>query len=628
VSARLSRRSVLAGAAATATSLSLAAPARAAAWDKAVHGLSIFGDLALPPDFAQLAYADPAAPKGGILSLQASSIAYNQNFNTFNSLNFLILKGDGAQGLEYTFDPLMTRHLDETDAVYGVLVDRVLIEEPFRTYRLRLRPEARFHDGSPVTAEDVAWTLTTLKKEGHPLISQSLRLLESATAEEAGVVTIRLASGGARDLILQVVGLPVLSKAYYATRVFDQTTTEPVLGSGPYKVNRFEQGRFIEYERVRDHWAEKLPIRRGQYNFDRLRYEYFRDRTVALEGFKARAFLFREEFTSRQWATGYDFPALKEGRVKRETVPDESPSGTQGWWYNLRRPQFQNPRIREALGLCFDFEWVNENIMFSSFERTVSFFQGGPLAAKGLPSAEERALLDQPQFWGGTVPAALFGEPYVPPKSDKSGQDRALLRRAQTMLTEAGCRRGSDGALLLPGGQRFELEFLDFDPGLHPHLDSWIKNLGFMGIRATKRLVDATQYQRRLEDFEFDLVSARFAFPSTPLESLQRFYHSDSARTRGSRNYTGLAHPAVDWLLEKIAQAPNREEHAAACGALDRVLRHLHIWMPAWSKGEHWFAYWDVFGRPARKPKYDRGVVANWWYDEERAKRIGLGTGP
>lgn len=617
------RRAVVIGAAAAGVGALMARPALARAWDKGVHGLSTFGDLAYAPDFQHFAYVRPDAPKGGLFSQQAPRIYYNQSFNTFNSLNFLILKGDGAQGMELNFTSLMKRAYDEADAVYGAVADRVLIEDEGRTYHFRLRPEARFHDGSRITAEDIAWSLTTLKGKGHPQISQALRLMAGAEASDSDVVTVRLAEGHARNLILEIVLLPVLSKAYYTSRPFEESTLDIPLGSGPYRVSRFEQGRYVEHERVADFWGRDLPVYRGHHNFDRLRFEYFREREIAFEGFKARAFLFREEFTSRIWATRYDFPAFREGRVKREEIPDLSPSGTQGWLFNLRKAQFADARVREAVGIAFDFEWVNENIMFGAYGRTVSFFQNSDMMSKGPTPAAEWALINQPSLWNGAVPEALRGEPYTPPVSDRSGQDRALLRRAGDLLREAGCRREADG-LRLPNGQRFEIEFLDYDPGLHPHSDAFIKNLRLLGIDAKRRMVDVAQYQRRMEDYDFDMTSRRLSLTATPGEGLRQIYGSRAAAARGTWNWTGISHPAVDMLLDRVADAATRADLEVACRALDRVLRHLRIWVPMWTKASHWLAYWDVFERPDQKPKYDRGAPDTWWYSSEKAKRIGL----
>jgi microcin C transport system substrate-binding protein len=583
------------------------------------HGLSIFGDLAYPADFPHFRYVDPGAPKGGAFSNQISSVAGNQNFDTFNTLNVFVLRGDGAAGMALTFDSLMARATDEPDSLYGLVAKSVARSEDGLEYRFRLRPEARFRDGSPIRAADVAFSLTTLRDKGHPRIAQTIRLMTGARAEGEDLLVVTFAPERSRDLPLTVASLPIFSAAWWSGRNFEDSTLEAPLGSGPYRVGRFEVGRFIEFERVADYWGRDLPVNVGQHNFGRVRFEYFRDRQVAFEAFKAGAFTFREEFTSRTWATGYDFPAIREGRVKRETLPDDTPTGTQGWFLNTRREKFRDPRLREAVGLAFDFEWTNANIMFGSFQRTASYFENSDMKATGTPSPAELALLEP---FRGQVPEAVFGEAVTPPKSDGSGQDRALLRRANELLREAGCKR-EGAALRLPNGEVFTIEFLDSQPALQPHTQPYIKNLGLLGIQATSRIVDPAQYQRRTDDFDYDAVSRRFAMGLTPGENLRQLFGSRSADIKGSNNISGVAHPAVDALLERVAQAPTREDLTTACRALDRVLRAGRYWVPMWYNTTHRLAYWDMFGRPATKPRFDLGAPETWWYDAEKARRIG-----
>jgi microcin C transport system substrate-binding protein len=584
------------------------------------HGLSVFGDLALPPDFTHFAYADPAAPKGGEIILQVSSISGNQNFTTFNTLNIFILKGDGAAGMGLIFDSLMAGDGDEPDSLYGLAARAVRISADKNTYRFLLRKEARFHDGSPLRAQDVAFSLNILRTKGHPSIRQSLRDLVSAEAESDDIVLVRLRPGHSREAALVVAGQPIFSAAYYATRPFDETTLEPPLGSGAYKVGHFEQGRTITFERVADYWGRDLPVNIGQSNFDRVRFEYFTDRKVAFEAFKAGIFTFREEFTSAVWATGYDFAAVKDGRVKRATLPDEAPMGTQGWFLNMRRSKFKDVRIRQALGLAFDFEWTNANIMYGVYSRTVSFFQNSPMEAEGKPAPQELVLLDP---YREELPAEVFGEVPVPPKSDGSGQDRALLRRAAELLSAAGCTRKGT-ALMLPDGTPFEIEFLDFEGSLQPHTAPFIKNLKLLGIEARYRIVDAAQYKRRTDDFDYDIVTSRFGLGLTPGEGMRATFGSEAANMPGSRNVSGIANKVVDALIEKALIVETREELTFICRAIDRILRSEYPWVPMWNKPNHLVAFWDIFSRPERDPRYGMGVVSTWWYDSEKAKRINF----
>jgi microcin C transport system substrate-binding protein len=615
----LSRRDLLVLGAGTTGAAVIGARVARAADPIEAHGLSAFHDLKYPADFRHFDYVNPDAPKGGVFSQIGPTRAYNQSFLTFNTLNAFILKGEAAQGMELTFASLMARASDEPDAMYGFVARRVIRSADGLTYRFLLRPEARFHDGSRLTAHDVAFSLSTLKEKGHPIIRNQMRDVEAAEAIDETTVVVRFAPKRARDVPLYVAGLPIFSRAYYSNRPFDETSLEAPLGSGAYRVGRFEPGRFIAFDRVKDWWGKDLPFARGQFNFDTVRYEYYRDRDVAYEGFTAKSYLFREEFTSRIWATRYDFPALREGRVKREVLPDETPSGAQGWFINTRRDKFKDPRVREALVLAFDFEWTNKNIMYGSYERTHSVFQNSDLMANGKPGAEEVALLEP---FRGQVSDEVFGEPFVPPVSDGSGQDRSLLRRAGQLLQQAGYAI-KDGKRAGPNGERIVIEFLLEEPTFQPHHMPYIKNLGVLGIDATLRIVDPVQYQKRVDDFDFDLTVSRFGFSTVPGDSLRAFFSSQSAATKGSRNLAGMSNPAIDALIEKIIAAETRPELVFAARALDRVIRAGRYWVPQWSKASHWVAYWDQFGRPPQKPKYARGVLETWWYDETKAAKLG-----
>jgi microcin C transport system substrate-binding protein len=585
--------------------------------DIEAHGISAFGDLGYAVDFHHFNYVDPNAPKGGVFSQIGPSRQYNQNFLTFNSLNSYILRGDAAQGMELTFATLMVRSGDEPDAMYGLAADKVRRSADGLTYRFFIRPQAKFHDGARLTANDVAFSLTILKEKGHPIIVQLLRDFAGAEASDDTVVTVRFAPKRARDVPLFVAGLPIFSRAYYSSKPFEETTLDTPLGSGPYKVGRFEVNRFIEFERVKDWWGADLPVSRGQSNFDIQRYEYYRDRDVGFEGFTAKSYLFREEFTSRTWATRYNFPAMRDGRVKRDVLPDDTPSGAQGWFINTRRSKFADPRLREALSDAFDFEWTNKSIMYGSYQRTISVFQNSNMMAAGKPDAQELALLEP---FRGRVPDEVFGEPYVPPVSDGSGQDRALLRKASQLLSDAGCVI-KNGKRVSLKGEPIIIEFLLDEPTFQPHHMPFIKNLGTLGIEATLRLVDPVQYRARRDDFDFDITVDRFSFSSTPGDSLRSFFSSQAAALKGSNNLAGMADPAIDSLIDTIIAADNRPALVTACRALDRVIRAGRYWIPHWYKPSHWIAYWDVFGHPANKPRYSRGVPETWWYDAERAAK-------
>jgi len=582
------------------------------------HGMSAFGELKYPADFQHFDYVDPNAPKGGSFSHVGSTRAFNQNFLTFNSLNSFILKGDGAQGTELTFASLMSRAQDEPDALYGLAARSVRLSSDGLTYRFALRPGITFHDGSAMTARDVVFSLQTLKEKGHPIAQQLLRDFAGADALDDATVIVRFAKNRARDVPLFVAGLPIFSAAYYAAHPFDESTLEPPLGGGPYKVGRFEPGRYIEYERMKNWWGADLPVSRGQNNFDLVRYEYYRDRDVAFEGFTAKNYLFREEFTSRTWATRYDLPAVRDGRVKRDIVPDDTPSGAQGWFFNTRLEKFKDRRLREAFIYAFDFEWTNKTIMYGSYERTHSVFQNSDMMAVGKPAGDEAALLEP---FRGQVPDEVFGEPFVPPVSDGSGQDRNLLRRATSLLQKAGYLI-KGGKRISPKGEEIKAEFLIDEPSFQPHHATLIKNLATLGIQANLRIVDPVQYRRRVDDFDFDLIVQRFGFSTTPGDSLRSYFSSQAAALKGSQNLAGIADPVIDELIERIIAADTRSGLVTACKALDRVIRSGRYWIPHWYKPSHWLAFWNVFGRPARKPRFGRGIPETWWYDQEKAAKL------
>jgi microcin C transport system substrate-binding protein len=585
------------------------------------HGLSSFGDLALPADFPHFAYVNPEAPTGGLLSLQITGTSGNQNFDTFDTLNIYSWKGNGAAGMSATFDTLMTANGDEPDSVYGLLAQSVQVSGDKLDYRFRLRPEARFFDGSKVTAGDVAFSLNVLKEKGHPIYAALLREVESANAEGDDVVHVRFVEGRSRDAHLIVVGMPVFSAAWWKGRDFTAATLDAPLGSGAYKVKTFEQGRFIEYARDPNYWGAKLPVNLGQNNFDRLRFEYYRERQVAFEAFKAGAINYHEEYTSRFWATSYDFPAFKDGRVKKEVLHNGAPSSIQGWYLNTRREQFKDPRVREAIGLCFDFEWTNKNIMYSSYKRIISYFPNTDMEAKGKPGPDELKLLEP--FRDKLAPA-VFDEPYVQPESDGSGSDRKLLKQAYDLLLAAGCKR--DGPTMrLPNGAPLTIEFLDSNSALQPHTLPFIQNLGKLGIQANLRIVDPAQLKSRTEAFDFDVVTEALGSSTTPGADLRVVYTSAAATQNGSRNLAGIADPVVDALVETIAAAQSREQLNAACRALDRVLRAGHYWVPMFYRDTAWVAYWDAFSRPERQPRLGTGAPGTWWWDEAKAKTIGLG---
>ncbi|WP_269584362.1 extracellular solute-binding protein [Roseibium sp. Sym1] len=618
-----SRRQVLhlGGAAALAASVPWSpVPVRAQEAPDARHGLSVFGDLKYPADFAHFDYVNPDAPRGGTFSFQAPYWYFNQNVQTYNTFNSFVLKGDAPPRMELCFDTLMVRAWDEPDAVYGLVAETVEVSEDGNVFTFNLRPEARFHDGSKLTAEDVAYSIMLVKADGHPMLSQPLAVLKDAVVLGEYRVALHFDGNQARNFPLTVAAdYPIFSKRYYTAYDFKQSTLTPPLSSGPYKVGKHAIGRYVEYHRVEKYWARDLPVARGQFNFATIRTEFFRERQVAFESFKKGNVYYREEFSSKNWATEYNFPAFEDGQVVRREFPDGQIAGAQGWFINTRLEKFKDPRVREALGFAFDFEWSNKNLFYGLYQRTQSFFENSAMKAEGTPSPEELALLEP---YRDRLPEAVFGEAVVPPVSDGSGFDRNLLRKASDLLAEAGFeRQGSD--LIGPDGKPFTIEFLNNTKAFERIVNPFIQNLEKLGIRANLRIVDPAQYQSRLNDYDFDIASRRFSLSTTLSDSIRDIWGSKAAATPGTYNVAGIADPVVDALLDKAVAAQSREEMNTAARALDRVLRAGHYWIPQWHKNIHTVAMWDVYGYPEETPRYFFPVEELWWIDAEKAEKLG-----
>lgn len=618
--AGIDRRLLLKSAAALPVGATLAGwPSRAvfaAGEEGRRHGLSVFGDLRYPAGFPHFDYVNPEAPRGGRFLFQVPNWVFNQDPQTFDTMNSFVLFGSSPPRMEMCFDSLMIRALDEPDAVYGHVADGVEVSEDGTTYLFHVSPDARFHDGSPLTAEDVAFSYNLLKAEGHPNLSESLRELVGAEAIDATMVELRFSGRQSLSAPLDAATYPILSQVDVERRGdFKASTLEPFVGSGPYRVGAFEVGRFIEYERVPDYWAADRPAGRGQNNFDVIRIDFYRERAVGFEAFKKGLIQFREEFTSKTWATEYDFPAVADGRVIKTEFPSEKRPSVQGWFINLRRPQFADLRTREALGYLFDFEWTNQNLFYGIYERRTSFFGTSDYAASGEPTAGEAALIEP---FRSDLPAAAFGPAVTAPVSDGSGRDRAMFRRASELLAEAGWVK--DGASLRDAaGRPFRIEFMIDSQVFERIVQPYVQNLRAVGIDASLRLVDPAQAQRRRDTFDYDILSAAFSMSATPVESLDAFYHSRLAAREGSYNLAGLAHPAVDALIDRAGKVTSRDELITVCRALDRVLRALHIWIPNWYASVHRVAHWDLYGWPETKPDYGFPVESTWWVDPAKS---------
>jgi microcin C transport system substrate-binding protein len=592
----------------------LAAPVQSATKS---HGLSAFGDLKYPADFKHFDYVNPDAPKGGRLATIGTAAIL-----TFNSFNPFVVRDDAAQGLTMLFDSLMERSADEPDAVYGLIAHSAEVADDKRSVTFYMRPEAKFRDGTPVTAGDVVFSFEKLRDpaKAHPGYASTLRDVAKAEALDPHTVRFSFNGDNLRDLPQVVAGLPILSKAYYDTRDFYKPGLDQPMASGPYEIGAYNTGVNITYKRRPDYWAANLPVNKGRFNFDEIRYEYYRDRTAGMEAFKAGAYDLREEFTSKTWATEYNFPAVKEGRVIKDELPDGSLSGTQGFWYNTRRSQFADPKVRKALVYAFDFEWLNKNLFFGLYQRTHSYFTNSDMEAKGKPSEAELKILEP---FKDKLPPEVFDEVFVPPVSDGTGRDRNMIREAKRLLTEAGWTVNQAGVLVNAKGEPFRIEFLIDEPTSEKIYGFYIEKLRQLGIQTSARNVDAAQMEVRQKEYDFDIESARFTLSPTPGPELRVYWGSEAAKTKGTANFAGIADPVVDALIDKILQAKTRDELRTTAMALDRVLRAGHYWVPNWYKAKHTIAHWDRYSRPAIKPKFDRGVLDTWWYDAAKAAKIG-----
>ncbi|WP_346907023.1 extracellular solute-binding protein [uncultured Roseibium sp.] len=618
----VSRRTILKGAGAAAALWNVPGLMLPALAGDKMHGLSVFGDLKYPSGFSHFDYVSPQAPKGGRINYRPPSWGYNQNVLTYNTFNSFILKGDAPPRMEMCFDTLMTRALDEPDAMYGLLAESVEIADDGNTYVFNLRPEAKFHNESKLTAEDVAFSLMLLKADGHPQISQTLRELVDTEVMDETRVAVRFSGKQTRHLPLFVAGLPIFSKRYYTDYDFKQSTLTPPLSSGPYRVGSHAVGRYVEYEKVTDYWAKDLPVVVGHYNFDIIRIDLFRERQAGFEAFKKGEITFQEEFTSKIWATGYDFPAVEEGRVVREEIVDNRPAGAQGWYFNTRRDKFKDPRVRKAIGYAFDFEWTNQVLFYGLYTRSASYFENSNMKAEGTPPVEELALLEP---FRDRLPAEVFEEAAVPPVSDGSGFDRSLLRQATRLLSEAGYKR--DGSVLKgPDGKPLKIEFLDNAVSFKRVVQPFVTNLERLGIEATFRLVDPAQYQSRVNDFDFDVVTQRLTTGATLSDTIRQMWGSGAASQPGSHNRAGDCRSGGRCPDRNDTGGGHSREDDHCRRALDRVLRAGYYSVPHWYNRNHLLAYWDMFGRPDKPPFYDLPVETTWWVDTEKAKKIGKGS--
>lgn len=576
------------------------------------HGISAFGDLKYPEDFSSFDYVNIDAPKGGSMSIWG--------FGTFDSLNPYIVKGSKLGNLNLTFDTLMTPSQDETDSYYGLLAETITYPSPSRKWvEFDLRENALFSDGTQVTADDVVFSFEMLSTYGLPIYRLSFKDVEKV--ESLGPLKVKFTfkdGSPTRDLSLMVAYIPVFSKAYFDNREFDQTTLDPIIASGPYVVETAAPGQFAVYRRRDDYWASNLAVNQGRHNFDSIKIVYYTDYTSAFEGFKGGDYDFREEFYSKLWTTGYDFPEVISGKITVEKLPDNNPSGAQGYWINLRRDKFSDPLVREAIAMVFNFEWSNKTLFYDSYLRTDSFWENSHLQASGMPSSEELALLEPLR---GQIPESVFSKPaFTPQKSNPDRlNDRRVLRQASNLLDKAGWNL-VEGIRQNAKGEALEIEFLSDGPSNERILNPYIENLKSLGVRASIRSPDPAQVKQLEDNFEFDITTRRYNFSQTPGSELRSIFGSSSSNQAGSYNISGVSNPAIDILIEAIENAQNREELNTAVRAFDRVLRSMHIWIPNWYSASYRISYRNLYSRPENMPPYTLGELTIWWFDEEKAK--------
>lgn len=588
------------------------------------HGLSAFGDLKYPRGFSAFDYASPDAPVGGTFNFQPWYWYYNQNVQTFNTLNSFVRRGDSPPRMEICFDSLMASAYDEPDAVYCHVAETVTISEDGNRFTFKLRDIARFHDGSPITAADVKFSFETLKADGHPQIALPLAPLVEVVVDDERTTTLVFDGTQSAQAILSIsADYPIFSSAYYADRDFTASTLDAPLGSGPYKVGQVNAGSSVEFERVDDYWAREIGTGVGFNHFQTIRMEFYAERQAGFEAFKKGEVTWRREFTSKTWATEYNFPAIQEGKVIKQLFSANKRPSLQVWALNQRRERFKDRRVRDAIALCFDFEWTNQNLFYGLYQRSHSLFGGSQYEATGAPNAAETALIERLSA-EHAFPEGIDGEPYLQPVADGSGRDRGRLREATRLLREAGWAADDDGLLRNAESETLDVEFLIRSSVFERIYGPFVEVMRMVGINASLRLVDPAQYQARSAEFDFDMNGLAASWTPTPATNgLEQMLGSASADLPGSRNYVGVADPLIDALIAEIGGAENRADHETAMRVLDRVLRLRRDWIPTWTAANQFIAYWDMYGFKEPKPDYFWPVEAMWWYDEAKAEAIG-----
>ncbi len=582
------------------------------------HAISLIGTPKYPADFKQLDYVNPDAPKGGLVRMA--------DIGSFDSLNPILYKGEAAAGLGLVYESLMADSLEEPSTSYGLIAEWASYPADFSSVTFKLRDEARWHDGTPITPDDVIYSLE-VDKAANPRMALYYKNVARAEATGPNEVTFTFDVKGNRELPMIMGQLTILPKHYWTGKDASgnqrdplKTTLEPPLGSGAYRIKQASPGRTISYERVADYWGKNLPVNRGQWNFDEVRFDYYRDDTVAFESFKAGNLDYHQETSAKNWATAYDFAAVRNGWIKRQEVPIKSAQSMQCFVLNLRHPQFADRRVRQAFNLAFDFEWANKNLFYGQYARVGSYFQGTELAApQELPQGRELEILNEVK---DQVPPEVFTQVHRNPANASEDDMRGNLRKAVQLLKEAGYEVKNGVLVDTKTGQLFTVEFLLVSPLFERIVQPYIANLQRLGIKGTLRMVDSAQYTRRVNAFDYDIVVGNFSQSNSPGNEQRDFWGSEAASREGSQNLIGVKDPTIDKLVDHVIFAKNRQELVAATNALDRVLQWNDFVVPQWFSPKVRIAYWDRFGQPQTLPGLTPGFPQVWWYDKAKADRL------
>ena len=574
------------------------------------HAIAMHGEPKYSKDFEHVDYVNPDALKGGSITLDA--------FGSYDSFNDFISKGESAVGLGYTYETLTSRSYDEAFTEYGLLAETIEWPDDRSWVSFNLRKEAKWNDGKSVTPEDVIWTFNTLMEKGHPFYKYYYSDVVEVIKEGDLKVRFNFKNNKNLELPLIVGQLPVLPKHYWENRNFEETTLEIPLGSGPYKIVSFDAGRSITYELNKNYWGKDIPINKGANNFERITFQYFKDRDIIRLALKSGDIDLFNENQSKAWATAYEIPAVKKGLLKKELIQHENPQGMQAFAFNIRKDIFQNKKVREALSYAFDFEWTNESLFYGAYKRTNSFFENSELASSELPIGKELKLLSE---YKNDLPTEVFNMEFNPPITDGSGFIRKELSKATSLLREAGWELNGSKLINTNSGEKFKFEILLVSPAFERIVLPFKDNLEKLGISVNVRIIDSAQYQQRIETFDFDMVVSSIRQSLSPGNEQRNFWGSDAADTNGSRNIMGIKNPVIDSLIEKVISAKDREDLIITTKALDRVLLWNHYVIPQWHISSYRTLYWDIFDKPKIRPKYSLGTNT-WWIDPLKASTI------